>query len=129
MRDALVRAGAEVGLASPSGRRGILAVSGQLYVELADGRRLHGKGRFGASYGDFFGDRRVTREEVERTVLRRVGKERLSPRRLGWEQLRRVLADEGLVPSDEELMRLPFEIEFSDELVPALDGREPHLPR
>ena len=94
MTDAVIRAGAEVGLASPPGRQGILAVSGRLYVELADGRRLHGKGRFGASYGDFFGDRQVSREEVERTILRRVRKAPPSPRRFGWDQLWSVLAKE-----------------------------------
>jgi hypothetical protein len=111
-----------VGLRSPPGDH--LAVSGRLFVELDDGRRLRATGgTVRASYGDFFRKRRVSRDEVERSILGLVGKDpdHTQPPRLAWEQLSGVLAREGLGLSDDELIRLPFDVEFSDELVGELD--------
>jgi hypothetical protein len=111
-----------VGLRSPPGDH--LAVSGRLFVELDDGRRLRATGgTVRASYGDFFRKRRVSRQDVEKSILGLVGKDpdRTRPPRLAWEQLSGVLAQEGLRLSDDELVRLPFDVEFSDELVRELD--------
>ena len=111
-----------MGLGSPAGSH--LAVSGRLFVELADGRRLRATGgAVGAAYGDFFGDRRVGRQDIEKSMLGLVGKDpdRPRPPRLAWEQLHGVLAREGLALSDDELTQLPFDIEFSVELLEELD--------
>ena len=50
---------------------------------------------------------------MEKAILALVGKdpERPRPPRLAWEQLRAALAHEGLSPDDEELVRLPFQVE------------------
>src|SRR5437588_2239232 len=100
----VVRAGAEVGLGAPAGDR-TLTISGRLFVELADGRRVRATG--GAD-GATFGTSRVSRKEVEKSILGLVGKnpDRPRPPRLAWDQLNGVLAQEGLTLSDDELIRL-----------------------
>lgn len=64
----------------------------------------------------------MSREEVETTILQSVGKGEPRAPHPGWRHLRTALAKDGLALSDEELIQLPFAIEFSDELVQALDS-------
>jgi hypothetical protein len=122
----LRRAGAELDL-EPSADSATLSVRGHLFVELADGRRLHATdGPVGARFGDFFGDHRVDRAQLEKAILGLVGKDRGRPRPpdLAWEQLRSVLSAERLVPDDEELLQLPFDLELSRTAASALGGVE-----
>jgi hypothetical protein len=121
----VVRAGAEVGLGSPAGDHESVAVSGRLFVELADGRRLRATGgAVGARFGDADGQW-ISREDVERSILGLVGKDpdRPPPPHLAWGQLNDALAEEGLALSDMDLGQLPFEVELSGELVEKLDRR------
>lgn len=124
MNDRLTRAGARLDL-EPSADDATLSVGGHLFVELADGRRLRATdGSVGARFGGFYGEHRVGRARVEKVILGLVGKdpERPRPPELAWRQLRRVLAHEGLVLDDRELIQLPFDVEFSDRLVQELSG-------
>ena len=89
----------------------------------ADGRRLHATdGSVGARFGDFFGNHRVDRAQLEKAILGLVGKDRGRPRPpdLAWEQLHSVLSAEGLVPDDEEMIQLPFDLELSGRLLQEL---------
>jgi hypothetical protein len=122
MSSEVLRAGAEVGLGSPGFG---LSVSGRLFVELADGRRLRATGgAVGARFGDVPGHS-ISRGDVERSILGLVGKDpdRPPPPRLAWEQLSDVLAAEGLVLSITALGQLPFDVELSGELLGELDRR------
>ena len=119
MTHGLASAGAEVGL-EPSTSVETLAVAGRLFVELDDGRRLRAtEGTVGARFGTLSGDGHVARREVEKAILALVGKDpdRPRPPRLAWEQLCAALAHEGLSPDEEELVRLPFQVELTDELL------------
>jgi len=112
-----------VGLGSPAGDYESVAVSGRLFVELADGRRLQATGgAVGARFGNADGQR-ISREDVERSILGLVGKDphRPPPPHLAWEQLSGALAQEGLALSDEELGQLPFDVELSGDLLKELD--------
>lgn len=119
----VVRAGVEIDLRSPDQRPGTLAIVGRLFVVLADGRCLRAaEPSFGASFGGFFGERRVSRREIEQKYrsLPLIPTPK-GPRHLPWRHLRDVLAQEGLTPSDEELGAAPFEVELSDQLLQQLD--------
>jgi hypothetical protein len=123
MSSEVTRAGAEVGLGLPTGDPESVAVSGRLFVELADGRRLRATGgAVGARFGNVPGQR-ISREDVERSIRGLVGKDpdRPPPPRLAWGQLSDALADEGLALSDKDLGQLPFEVELSRELLEELD--------
>jgi hypothetical protein len=116
----VVRAGAEMDLSPSDGNEGggaILRTSGRFFVELADGRRFR-VGVFGSSYGAFFGERRVRRSDLEKSISRLLREDaRVSP----WRQLSRVLSQEGVSVADVELSQLPFEIECSEDLLERLD--------
>jgi hypothetical protein len=122
MSGEVVRAGAEVALGSPGGDVEALSVSGRLFVDLPDGRRVRATGgSVGARYGNVPGQR-ISREDVERSMLGLVGKDpdRPPPPHLAWKQLSDALAGEGLALSDADLGRLPFEVELSRELLERL---------
>lgn len=93
--------------------------SGRLYVELRDGRRVRATGgSLGARFGNGLGER-VSREDVERSILGLVGKDpdRRPPPHLAWCQLTDALAEEGLALDEANLGQLPFEVELSGELL------------
>jgi hypothetical protein len=119
----VVRAGAEMRLGSPADDHEALAVWGRLFVALADGRRIHATGgQVGARFGRVAGQP-VSREDLGRAILGLVGKDpdKPPPRPLAWVQLSEDLAREGIALSDEELGKLPFDVELSDDILTALD--------
>lgn len=126
MKPGIVRAGAEVGLGSPADDPLTLMVSGRLFIEAADGRRLRATG---GAIGVVFGggrsedpSERVTRRDIENTIDALLARDpELRPPRLAWEQLNEVLEQEGIAVTEDELSEAPFVLELSDELLAELD--------
>ncbi len=123
----IVRVGAEVELEAPYRDPPLsLRVDGVLFVETSDGRRLRATG--GTIGVVFAGGRsddpalRVSRSDIEHEVRFMVGRDTdQAPPRLAWEQLAEVLEREGVAISEGQLVVMPFVVEFSVELLAALD--------
>ena len=122
----IARVGAEVGLDAPYRDPALsLRVSGRLFVDTSDGRRLHATG---GTVGLVFGGgrsadpaRRVTRRDIEQSISSMVGRDigRGVPPELAWQQFGEVL--EQIAVTETEFIAAPFVIEYSDELLAELD--------
>ena len=125
MDSVIVRAGAEVGLDVPY--RDLRFLSGWLFAETLDRRRLHATG--GTIGVVFAGGRsqdpakRATRHDIDQSIRRMVGAEAgLTPvSHLAWEQLDGVLEREGVATNENELIAVPFVVEYSEELLAELE--------
>jgi hypothetical protein len=122
----IARVGAEVGLDAHYRDPPLsLRVSGRLFVDTSDGRRLHATG---GTVGLVFGGgrsadpvERVTRRDIEQSISSMVGRDtgRGAPPELAWQQFGEVL--EQVAVTESQLIAAPFVIECSDELLAELD--------
>lgn len=126
MSPRIARAGAEVGLDAPYRDPPLsLRVSGRLFVDTSDGRRLHATGgSIGLVFAGGRSDdpaKRVTRHDIEHSIRSMVGRDigRGAPPELAWQQLGEVL--EQIAATEAELIAAPFVVECSDELLAGLD--------
>jgi hypothetical protein len=127
MSRSIARVGAQVGLGAPY-RDGplTLRVSGQLFVDSADGVRHHAiEGTLGLVLGRGRSDvpaERASKDDIERSICSMVGMDSgpREPSELAIEQLSEVLEQIGA--TEAELMTAPFVIEFSEELLALLDS-------
>jgi hypothetical protein len=122
----IIRAGVALDLgAEPRDPDTALSVSGMLFAETDDGRRLLADGGavgvvFGGGRSDVV-DGRARRRDVEGAVDAMLGRDpRQRPPHLAWDQLRNVLAREVVDLTDDELIAMPFAFEFSDALMAEL---------
>ena len=122
----IARVGAEIGLDAPYRDPPLsLRISGRLFLDTSDGRRLHATG---GTVGVVFGGgrsadpaKRVTRRDIEQSISSIVGRDigRGAPPEVAWQQFGEVL--EELDVTETELIAAPFVIECSDELLAQLD--------
>ncbi len=123
----IARAGAEVELATLDRDPPLsLRVSGRLFVDTSDGRRLHATdGTIGLVFSGARSPdpaKRVTRHDIEQSIRSMVGRDtdRGAPPQLAWQQISAVL--EQTAATEAEIMAAPFVVECSDELLAELDS-------